>query len=165
MHAKPGSAQCAGREARKATAWQYCPARELGMEGCERIAVGTGMEGRERVAVGAGSGILVSYCPPHLPLPPCVPISIRRNSTWTMPDWQRKLARQWRQQQGLWRGGRGNHHHLRIMIPLQPEVPLPQRHSSTWKAAAMPATNIDEPQPHCAARCGRTSSCRGVHLG
>jgi hypothetical protein len=62
-------------------------------------------------------------------------------------------------------GGHGNHCRLRIMTLLQLGVPLPQRHSSTWKAVAMPATNIDKPPPHIVARCGRISSCRGVHLG
>jgi hypothetical protein len=46
-----------------------------------------------------------------------------------------------------------------VQQPLPPEnhdsapagVPLPQGHSSTWKAAATPATNIDDPPPHCAA--------------
>jgi hypothetical protein len=37
MHAKPESTGCIGQAAKKAAARWYCPARELGMEGCEPL--------------------------------------------------------------------------------------------------------------------------------
>jgi hypothetical protein len=40
MHAEQGPARCVGRAVRKAAARRYCLAREISLEGCERIAVG-----------------------------------------------------------------------------------------------------------------------------
>ncbi len=51
----------------------------------------------------------------------------------------------------------------RSMIPLQPGVPLPRRHSCRRMAAAPAATSIDALSPDRAAGCSRIFRCRCIH--
>jgi hypothetical protein len=98
------------------------------------------MEGRECLTAGADGGILVSSPPPHLPPPPHTFDQARQcmkcqtGSTGSRGGGGGGGGGD----RGCGGGGvgGGSHHRLRFMIPIQPGIPLPRRHSSMRKATA-----------------------------